>query len=278
MKKSLFVITITLFISFILTGCKCDHIWQEATCSTPKTCSACGETEGEVNSHDWASATCKQPKNCKLCGTTEGEPIEHIWEDATCTAPKTCYQCGETEGRALGHNAVWVITEAPTITDDGLEEYICSICDETLIEQKIAKKSAEVAGTSFNFTDDEFIDWINDISSMSVSYTDLSDGDYGDNTLYRCTFDGEVGGFYLNHGDNGKYGNICAIMVWFDDYMDSLPIAAWIGEKINPAFSYDDACNKVLAGSSYTNADMTIMEVDGFMVLAPSEFFAELLS
>ena len=79
------------------------HDWADATCTAPKTCKRCGETEGNALGHAWKDATCTAPKTCERCGETEGNALGHAWKDATCTAPKTCERCGETEGNALGH-------------------------------------------------------------------------------------------------------------------------------------------------------------------------------
>ena len=99
------------------------HVWDDATCAEPKTCSDCGETEGEALGHQWKDATCTEAKTCTVCGETEGEALGHQWKDATCTEPKTCTACGETEGEALGHTA----NEA-TCTEDS----VCSVCGEVL--------------------------------------------------------------------------------------------------------------------------------------------------
>ena len=77
------------------------HDWKDATCTEPKTCSGCGETEGEALGHDWADATCTEPKTCTRCGETEGEALGHDWAEATLTEPKTCTKCGATEGEPL---------------------------------------------------------------------------------------------------------------------------------------------------------------------------------
>ncbi|MBQ9860207.1 MAG: leucine-rich repeat protein, partial [Clostridia bacterium] len=98
------------------------HKWDDATCTTPKTCSVCGETEGEALGHEWDDATCTAPKTCSVCGETEGEALGHEWDDATCTTPKTCSVCGETEGEALGHE--W--DDATCTTPK-----TCSVCGET---------------------------------------------------------------------------------------------------------------------------------------------------
>ena len=122
------------------------HTWQAATCTEPKTCTACGETEGSAKGHTWQEATATEPKKCLSCGVTEVH--EHEWKEATCTEPRKCKTCGATEGTAQGH--VW---ENPTCTNpatcsscgaiEGIpnghdwaeatctEPRTCTICDET---------------------------------------------------------------------------------------------------------------------------------------------------
>lgn len=57
------------------------HKWAEATCTEPKTCTECGETEGEALGHDWAEQTYYEPKTCKRCGKTEGKSLEEESDD-----------------------------------------------------------------------------------------------------------------------------------------------------------------------------------------------------
>jgi len=98
------------------TNINCRHLrYSEATCTAPKTCIACGETEGDALGHSFSDATCIAPKTCTVCGETEGDTLEHSFSDATCAAPKTCTVCGETEG---------VATVEHSFDDDG----ICSTC------------------------------------------------------------------------------------------------------------------------------------------------------
>lgn len=47
--------------------------WTPADCTTPKTCSKCGETSGKATGHNWNEATYDAPKTCNICGATEGE-------------------------------------------------------------------------------------------------------------------------------------------------------------------------------------------------------------
>ena len=108
-----------------LTGCGHTHEWQEATCTTPKTCTTCNKTEGETLDHTWTEATCSAPKTCSVCGETEGEPLGHTLTEANCSAPKTCSVCGETEGEPLGH----------TLTEANYQQpATCEVCGETVGE------------------------------------------------------------------------------------------------------------------------------------------------
>lgn len=95
----------------MFTGCGCKHEWIEATCTTPKTCSLCKQTEGTPVSHSWSDATCKAPKTCDTCGTTEGEQLPHIpgewttfrteYVTAQSLMVQQCKDCGEILGENI---------------------------------------------------------------------------------------------------------------------------------------------------------------------------------
>lgn len=122
MKKKLLTALLALSLILLLAGCGCDHIWMEANCVNPRTCSECGETEGAPLGHTWLAATCTEAKKCEVCGVTEGEAKGHSWEEATCTQAKTCSVCKQTEGEALGHSWKDATTEAPKT---------CTVCAAT---------------------------------------------------------------------------------------------------------------------------------------------------
>lgn len=75
--KKLISFILALAMIFSLTACGCDHQWQEATCTTPKTCAECGETEGEAAGHtpgkwivsavDTEKLTMTQDLPCDVC-------------------------------------------------------------------------------------------------------------------------------------------------------------------------------------------------------------------
>lgn len=63
-----------------LTACFHEHTWAKATCTEPKTCTECGETEGEPLGHnegDWETST-----------------VDYV--EGTQTLVRSCERCGET--------------------------------------------------------------------------------------------------------------------------------------------------------------------------------------
>ena len=83
MRKYALLCALVMALGLILSGCGCDHEWYAATCKAPKTCSLCGETQGEALPHTWQDATCTTAKICTVCDTTEGE----AWATAGRTLP-----------------------------------------------------------------------------------------------------------------------------------------------------------------------------------------------
>lgn len=56
------------------------HVWNDATCDTPKTCELCGETEGEPVGHKGGLATCSSKAICDVCGLEYGEIGDHMFD------------------------------------------------------------------------------------------------------------------------------------------------------------------------------------------------------
>ena len=119
----------------ILSAC-CSHEWKDATCTEPKTCTECGETEGEASGHNWAEATCVLPQTCSNCKETTGVALGHNWSEATCTSAKTCSVCNATDGEALGHKIEsWKQVQASSCTELGSQEGVCATCGETVTQE-----------------------------------------------------------------------------------------------------------------------------------------------
>ena len=157
------LLTVLLLVA---VGCACEHDWQEASCSTPRLCTLCGEIEGEIAGHSWQEASCTTPRTCVACGKAEGATLPHTWQAATCTQPKTCDTCGVTEGKPLNHEmTVATCTEAAkcklcgasdgeklahsyeqkveTVAScryDGRIRYTCTVCRDAYTETYAAPK------------------------------------------------------------------------------------------------------------------------------------------
>lgn len=161
MKRKITTILLLGIVTVALTGCQCKHAWQDATCTSPKICTKCGEIEGEALGHAWQDATCETARTCTVCGETEGVPLNHNWTEQTCTMPKTCTFCGATTGEALGHDweeatcekaktcklcgetegdalphtvETWKTIVTPTCSEVGKSEGVCQCCGQTVTE------------------------------------------------------------------------------------------------------------------------------------------------
>ena len=59
-----------------------EHVWDPATCVSPKFCTICGRTDGKLGKHNYADATCIAPKTCIICGTKSGTlSLHHQYGD-----------------------------------------------------------------------------------------------------------------------------------------------------------------------------------------------------
>ena len=147
MKKVLSLIAILCIALVCFAGC--DFVSESTTTKAP--CE-----------HDWVDATCEAPKTCSVCGETEGEALGHTEEtvagkDATCTESgmtdgKKCTVCGETTVEQtviapLGHTEETVAGKAPTCTEAGLTDgKKCSVCGVTTVEQTVIEALGHKAG------------------------------------------------------------------------------------------------------------------------------------
>lgn len=61
MKKFYFILVVALSL-LTFTGCVHEHTFSNANCTTPKTCTSCGKTEGTTIDHDTTKG------KCSMCG------------------------------------------------------------------------------------------------------------------------------------------------------------------------------------------------------------------
>ena len=74
MKKSIIIFCLIFSIVLNLSGCTLvhKHNWEDATCTQPKTCKECGETEGEPLGHDYTNFICTR------CGDKNYDMLKNI--------------------------------------------------------------------------------------------------------------------------------------------------------------------------------------------------------
>ena len=107
MKRYVPLLICLILCLCLLTACDCSHEWQEATCTAPKTCAKCQETEGEPIAHNWQDATCAAPQTCTVCQETEGEVLAHSYGRWLLDAEsmyRVCDFCGASESTEIDYS------------------------------------------------------------------------------------------------------------------------------------------------------------------------------
>ena len=72
MKKLLIFISFITIILFSSCNDSCEHLWSDATCDKPKTCSICGETTGDALGHSYSNG------KCSICNETDPNYVDPI--------------------------------------------------------------------------------------------------------------------------------------------------------------------------------------------------------
>ena len=98
--------------------------------------------------HVWEAASCTKPKTCSLCGETDGNPLGHAIviyaaQSATCTTSgwteyEACSRCDYTTYKQiapLNHNYVESITRAATCVQKGEKTFRCTKCKDSYTEE-----------------------------------------------------------------------------------------------------------------------------------------------
>lgn len=177
-----------------------EHDWTAANCTTAKTCSICGKTEGSALGHDWADATCTAPKTCKRTGciATDGSPLGHDWDTTVwmigddqhwhkcnrtgCTVikdaanhipdrtaateddPVKCTECGKVLTPALGHvhtsHLTSVAAKAPTCSAPGNAAYWKCSCDKLFSDDTATTETTLAAVTKAALGHDHTGPWV----------------------------------------------------------------------------------------------------------------------
>ena len=150
--------------------------------------------------HKWQDATCTSPKTCALCGKTSGEPLGHDWEPATCTTMQACRVCGATKGVPLGHT-IETEEENDILRAQRHVKETCSVCGAVLKDTEQPMDSF-VENGHFIFTPQELIDRFESFAKQfypDFSYSfDPGDTEADDDTL--CIY------FHLDESSYYTYG------------------------------------------------------------------------
>ena len=119
------------------------HDWTDATCTSPKTCKTCGETEGDALGHSFGAwtvttkPTCTadgvETRKCANCNETETRKVDalgHKWSDAwSHDGAKhwhVCTVCDAKKDEAAHAFGEWKVTKEPTCTEKGEETRVCA--------------------------------------------------------------------------------------------------------------------------------------------------------
>lgn len=145
-QRPLYVAAVLLFF-LVLTGCECQHEWEEANCTKPKTCVKCGETEGEPLEHQISEWTEQTPSTCTEPGLQTG----------------TCAMCGQTVEKELplaDHiPGEWQVKTEPTSSSPGIRVKTCTVCaaevDEETFTMTPEERKAEFVSTCQTYSYEE---------------------------------------------------------------------------------------------------------------------------
>ena len=143
-KNIILPLTISLvLIAALLVGCSsevsqpaCEHVWMEATCAAPKTCSECGTTDGDTLEHTLGEADCDTPKTCSVCNGTVGDALGHEWQTDEKTGIVICVRegCDKVKDSEIPQdkNLILALSKIPVATPDMTTDELRDIVVETM--------------------------------------------------------------------------------------------------------------------------------------------------
>ena len=214
------ILLIALCICF--AGCGHSHEWvvestTPATCTqdgkTVYKCTGCNETKEEVikGGHSWVDATCTTPKTCSKCGATEGEALGH-----TTTSGK-CERCGQMITLGLGSTFKFdglIITIGDSysfaeVKNQFSEHYNASVIKLPVTVQNDTDKNRSLNMFSYKFFGPKGVQ----LDSVSAYFDDEVGwaGDLRSGASYTKSF-------YLLYESDGKYA------IDFDNFTDHLTV------------------------------------------------------
>ena len=188
------------------------HEWIEADCTTPKTCSICGDTQGEPLGHDYGEAACEEAAKCSRCGEGGDEPLGHQVDNWTLDTSNynymegTCSRCGlettsETDWDLFVYTLpirTWKLVDI--LKDDTFTSYTNSTPDVTLEIKDDFTAVMHTTKGDYNFTWELWQVSISDTyPDMLTVYYYFYDEDGNKYSVGYDEFDGMISiGFYAD--------------------------------------------------------------------------------
>ncbi len=173
-----------------------DHVWEEATCVSPRKCKICGVTEGAPLGHDWGEgASCDLPATCQRCGVSTGAALGHDWGDPvfawsngnrTCTATFTCKRNAEHTENATA--AVTTRNTGATCETAGSMVYTATVVlGDKSYKDEISVPSTTPLGHSWG---SPVYTWSDDGSSCTLTLTCTRNASHKKDTAMTVTTKG----------------------------------------------------------------------------------------
>ena len=221
------------------------HSWNEATCITPKTCSVCGETEGEALGHNMVDGTCTR------CGYTEavgGPQIVSQPSDYVGMVGDTATFTVVAEGEGLKYQWYYYDTAASEWKKSGSgtsatlsvefksyrnnQEYRCEITDSdgNSVTTNTVKLIAKVVDLVIVTQPVDYVGSVNDNLSFTVVAT-------GNGLTYKWFYSDDAGATWKKSGTPGfDTATLLPILrAYRDGYQYYCQITDIFGNTVNSA-------------------------------------------
>lgn len=143
--KKFVLLTLVFAMSLSMIGCGCTHQWEEATCVSPKTCTLCAKTEGDVDDHtpgeltisavDTEALTISYALPCSICGdvleTKESSTGIAPVDGKLILSPAEWYDCLSSNIQQLGAGQTLMPYGTTQSTDDAFIVSVVSMSGMT---------------------------------------------------------------------------------------------------------------------------------------------------
>ena len=101
--KRIMAILLAFAMLFTLSACGHKHTWEDATCTTPKTCSKCGKTEGEPLGHKWGEVSFEWAEDHSSVTATRvcENDASHVESETVAVSAETAGAESDTPGKTV---------------------------------------------------------------------------------------------------------------------------------------------------------------------------------